>query len=221
MYEHFIVKDIMTYLRLGAGERKREYYLQIINKPHRLISREALESKTDKDFLKLEQQLDHLKKISLYLGIQYICKVMGYERYLEEMSRKQHRNVEVTEEWGKILEWLKEEAKNYNSLEEWLQEQTEYRERIQHSGGGTEMVQLMTVHASKGLEFDTVYIPDCNEKTYPHGSMPDNAECEEERRIFYVAMTRARKSLELLYLTSTKERPRLPSRFLNPLLKNK
>lgn len=78
-------------------------------------------------------------------------------------------------------------------------------------------VQLMTVHAAKGLEFDRVWIPDCNEKIFPHGSLPDTAAVEEERRIFYVAMTRAKKSLELLYLTGTRERPRQPSRFLNPL----
>ncbi len=78
-------------------------------------------------------------------------------------------------------------------------------------------VQLMTVHAAKGLEFDRVWIPDCNEKIYPHGSLPDAATVEEERRIFYVAMTRAKKNLELLYLTGTRERPRQPSRFLNPL----
>lgn len=75
----------------------------------------------------------------------------------------------------------------------------------------------MTVHGAKGLEFDRVWIPDCNEKIFPHGVMPDEHSVEEERRIFYVAMTRAKKSLELLYLTGTKERPRLPSRFLNPL----
>lgn len=78
-------------------------------------------------------------------------------------------------------------------------------------------VQLLTVHGAKGLEFDRVWIPDCNEKVYPHGSLPDAAAVEEERRIFYVAMTRAKKSLGLLYLTGTGERPRQPSRFLNPL----
>lgn len=77
----------------------------------------------------------------------------------------------------------------------------------------------MTVHASKGLEFDHVYLPDCNERIFPHGCLPDEEACEEERRIFYVAMTRAKKSLELFFVTGTKERPRLPSRFLNPLWK--
>ncbi len=84
---------------------------------------------------------------------------------------------------------------------------------------GKKAVQLLTVHGSKGLEFDRVWIPDCNERIFPHGNMPDEGAVEEERRIFYVAMTRAKKSLELLYLTGTKERPRQPSRFLNPLMR--
>lgn len=227
IYEHFIVKDIMTYLRLGAGERKRALYLQILNKPKRGISREKLDSKTDKAFILLEKQLDYLKNTSLYLGMQYICKVMGYEHYLENESKRQPNSAERLEEWKQILEWLKEEAKNYECVEEWIKVQEVYKESMADKNtkdradgkDGIRNVQLMTVHASKGLEFDTVYIPDCNEKVYPHGSMPDKEQCEEERRIFYVAMTRAKKNLELLYLIGTKERPRLPSRFLNPLLK--
>ena len=83
--------------------------------------------------------------------------------------------------------------------------------------GEGEILQLLTVHGSKGLEFDRVWIPDCNEGVFPHGKMPGGDTLEEERRIFYVAMTRAKKNLELLCLTGTEERPRLPSRFLGPL----
>ena len=75
----------------------------------------------------------------------------------------------------------------------------------------------MTVHASKGLEFDTVFIADCNEGSFPHGRMQDTDVIEEERRIFYVGMTRAKSRLELLYQTGTKSRPRMRSRFLNGL----
>ena len=81
-------------------------------------------------------------------------------------------------------------------------------------------IRLMTVHGSKGLEFDTVILPDCNETVFPHGRFQTNSEVEEERRIFYVAMTRAKENLELLYLTGTGERSRPPSRFLKPLLQD-
>ena len=75
----------------------------------------------------------------------------------------------------------------------------------------------MTMHASKGLEFDTVFLPDLNEGILPGRRAVTDADIEEERRLFYVAMTRAKKRLVLLYLTGTKENPRVPSRFLAPL----
>ena len=75
------------------------------------------------------------------------------------------------------------------------------------------------MHASKGLEFDTVYIPDCNEGIIPHRkSMKDEA-VEEERRMLYVAMTRARKRLTLTYGAGTKEEPGFLSRFLTDLVR--
>ena len=73
----------------------------------------------------------------------------------------------------------------------------------------------MTAHASKGLEFERVWIPDVNEGIYPHGRMPDEKTVEEECRMLYVAMTRAKEALTLTCITGTKERPKLPSRFLN------
>ena len=79
----------------------------------------------------------------------------------------------------------------------------------------------MTMHAAKGLEYDRVFLMDVNEGNIPRlkkGEEPTEASMEEERRLLYVAMTRARDSLELLYQKGTEERPRLPSAFLWPLL---
>ena len=78
-------------------------------------------------------------------------------------------------------------------------------------------IHLMTVHASKGLEFHEVYIPDCNEKVYPHGIMPDEETVEEERRLFYVAMTRAKERLELLYLLEEGNNRKQKSRFISEI----
>ena len=123
-----------------------------------------------------------------------------------------------------MLAWIREDAKLYHSLAEWLEAQNRYEEMIlekqQEETKTHPTLYLMTAHASKGLEFDRVWIPDCNEKNFPHGTMQEVEACEEERRIFYVAMTRAKKNLELLALTGTKERPRFLSRFLNPLWKD-
>ena len=91
-------------------------------------------------------------------------------------------------------------------------------EKRKNTKEAKEKIRLMTIHGAKGLEFHTVIVPDCNEKNFPHGNMPDSSCVEEERRLLYVAMTRAKENLEILYLTGDELHPRLPSRFLNPLL---
>lgn len=230
IYEHFIAKDIMAYLKLAAGERGRALFLQVMNRPMRFLDRESMGDSGQVDFVdlkrwyevrhrpegaqiqKMETQLMVLKRMSPGLAVSYVCKAMGYERYL----RERRDAGEHLEEWLDILEYLRADAREYDTAEEW--------ERGQKSGKGKQLqespIHLMTVHASKGLEFDFVRIPDCNEKVYPHKSLPDKEEVEEERRVFYVGMTRAKKHLELLCTTGTKERPRVLSRFLNPLMES-
>lgn len=78
-------------------------------------------------------------------------------------------------------------------------------------------VLLLTMHSSKGLEFGTVFLPDLNEGIFPVRSARDTDAIEEERRLFYVAVTRARDALYLLYVKGTRQNPRRPSRFLEPL----
>lgn len=265
LYEHFIAKDIMAYLKLAAGERSRALFLQIMNRPLRHIDRESVGNSNQVNFAdlerwysirgqsgnmqstdvqtvgtrnadrrtadtqatveirRLETQLTSLKRMSPGLAISYVCKAIGYERYLKERKdAKEH-----LEEWLDILEYLREDAKGYDTVEEWEkgQKSGEVKQSSKQTGNANAQstanespIHLMTVHASKGLEFDSVRMPDCNEKVYPHGNMPDKETVEEERRIFYVGMTRAKKHLELLCTTGTKERPRVLSRFLNPLI---
>lgn len=251
IYEHFAIRDIMAYLRLAAGKKDRALFLQVMNKPSRYISREALGNSEElPDYSEIcdyyrhkelnprgmevihriqkwEKQMEHLKKLSPFLAVQYIRRVIGYDTYLKERAggKKEQR-----QEWEELLNWLGTDAAGYETVSEWMEVQEAYTKAVEQGGskvqgkgaffagdGKSQAISLMTVHAAKGLEFDKVYIPDCNEKIFPHGNMPDGETCEEERRIFYVAMTRAKESLELLYLTGTKERPRLPSRFLNKL----
>lgn len=187
--------------------------------------------KTQKDKVmeelsRFQKQLQSVRGFTLRPAINYILKAMGYEQHLKELSAS---DPEKWQEWQELLDWLKEDAAAYASLKEWKAFQESYAKSLEQGqarpvgrkpleeGSGKPKVHLLTVHGAKGLEFDNVWIPDCNEKVFPHGTMPDEVTVEEERRIFYVAMTRAKKSLELLYLTGTKERPRQPSRFLNPL----
>lgn len=192
--------------------------------PRRLDGIEVLE--------RLETQIKALKSMPPRLAVHYVRHAIQYERYLKEQASASGE--ERLQEWLDILDWLKEDGAGYETVSEWLEAQNKYIADMQGRGAPRNAagaysapfenprnaVQLMTVHASKGLEFDRVWIPDCNEKTFPHGIMPDKEAVEEERRIFYVGMTRAKQSLELLCLTGTGERPRLMSRFLNPIAKD-
>jgi len=246
-YDHFIAKDIMAYLRFAKGEQSRELFLRIMNRPVRYLDREAVGEMNPVDLMKLRvnyaqrgrstdigamqeidalyQQLTALKRLSPGPAITYLCKAVGYEKYLREKAK----SLEQLEEWLELLDFLKQEAKEYCNLDEWMSAQRASQQKFNESIGRKRYkgkmssneaephIHLMTVHVSKGLEFDRVVIPDCNEKIYPHGNMPDKETVEEERRIFYVGMTRAKKRLELLCVTGSKERPKVMSRFWNPI----
>lgn len=249
IYEHFIVKDVMAYLLLASGEWRRGHLLRVLNKPARYVGREAVgDGRSIGEMIEwyrmeagfgtgsragcrravealeeMERRMKFLGTLSPAPAVNYVLKGMHYEVFLQNAARK---DPEKLAEWGELLEWLKEDAGRFSDVREWRRAQEEYTQNIQEKGipprQETEdgAVRLMSIHGSKGLEFDRVLVPDCNEHVFPHGNLPDEETVEEERRIFYVAMTRAKENLELLYLTGDKARPRLPSRFLNPLIQS-
>lgn len=224
----YISRDALAQGKLGDNNtmlhRIKSYYANLNTESYSFLHLDKIRTAVNI----LEKQLMYLKKVPPYLGVQYIRKVIGYEKYVKEQYRGKRNGEQRFAEAMEMLEWLAEDAKGYASVEEWINAQERYNQSVAENGNIHEKntdenksnIQLMTVHASKGLEFDRVWIPDCNEKIFPHGTMLDKKTCEEERRIFYVGMTRAKKDLELLCTTGTKERPRLISRFLNPLWKH-
>ncbi len=238
IYDHFVAKDIRNYMLFACGDNSRSIFLTIMNKPYRMISREALEEETvsfddirayyrnylPKEELagalfllgELEDGLRRVKELAPYLGLQYLRRKMGYDAYLRKKAGSDRK---LLDEWMEVLEFLSTEAEGFNHYDRWMEYQEAFRaemgeKAIQKEGEG---IQLMTVHASKGLEFDRVWIPDLNEGVFPHGLMQSKELLEEERRILYVGMTRAKESLGLTFVTGTKEHPRLVSRFLDPL----
>ncbi|MGN1147596.1 MAG: ATP-dependent helicase [Lachnospiraceae bacterium] len=233
-YAHFAVQDVLAYMELATGKKKRQLFLQVMNKPDRHIVRENLweeeiclektasmsstggRREEAESIRLLDRQLKQVCELSPYLAINFVRKVMGYDRWLREKAGK---NADLYEEWKELLDEIQKEAKAFASLQEWIvfvkQETKNMDTRDCEKRTG---VQLMTLHASKGLEFAYVCIPNANEGRIPYGKLLSKEAEEEERRLFYVGMTRAKKALDILYLTGTKEHPRLPSRFLNPLL---
>lgn len=244
IYHDERVQDMMAYLRLGGGERKPELISRVINKPSRYVSREAMripmgKIPMDKDSVfspdllshltqyyrersagtaenieRMDRHLKQMKKMSPYLALQYVRRVIGYDGWILE---RYGNSPEEREESLEILDWLSEEAGGYKSLQDWLEDQKRYCDRIGQKPEKPCGIKLMTVHAAKGLEFEYVILPDCNERIYPYGNLLDADMTEEERRVFYVGMTRAKNRLDLLYLRGDKEHPMQMSRFLAPV----
>ena len=240
VYEHFVVKDIMDYLRAAAGCRERSLFLRILNKPRTRMGREALLDETIdldqviafygregvrnypamNDGIRFQKGLENLKKLKLSLGIDFILHYFGYEHYLRNRACG---DMQLYEEWLGILQWLKEDSKSFGDLLQWEKFQQEYTTKAgNHAAGEMQKdgVNVMTLHGCKGLEFQKVYIMYVNEGNIPsvkRGEKLSAEVLEEERRLFYVGLTRAKEALDIRYVRQTQESPRPPSRFLKEL----
>lgn len=237
IFEHPIMKDLEAYLRISNGDIGRNLLLQIINHPKRGIGRYFFTKENmslselknacmeiPEKYLavsRLEKDCQKIAKMRPFLAINYIRKGMGYDNYLKEAT---DGNSEKFHKFTDIINFIEEHAKGYFTSKEWLaaidKHINEFRKEYKQSGNSTldsKGVNLITMHGSKGLEFPMVIIPDVNEGVIPKRNI-SNTETEEERRIFYVAMTRAKSNLELYYVNGREERKRLPSRFIKPLL---
>ena len=220
MFDEGWYLDVEAYIRLGLGSLEREYILRVANKPNRFIKREQLVNITRLP-QPLEVAVKHIRTMRPYLAIKYIWSGIGYGRWLERELGMD------TEQWDVICEQLEEitqEMKRFSSLEAWLEhvEEDRLRQKAMQKPKSKEQVEgvhLLTMHASKGLEFDTVYLLDVNKGKVPKGAKLSAEELEEERRLFYVAMTRARKHLNIYYVRGTQDHVLQPSMFLEPILK--
>ena len=124
-----------------------------------------------------------------------------------------------------MLDEVAESAKQYSSFDEWFDGIEEYRSALlEHSRKdrveNREGVAVTTMHSAKALEYDVVLIPDANEGLSPYKKAVLPEEIEEERRMFYVAMTRARHHLHIYEVKEYYNKELEPSRFLDEILEN-
>ncbi len=235
LYEHFIAQDLTTYLKMALGDRSRKSFLAIINRPNRYIGRDSVEGTTisfeslrkfycDKDWMldridQLEVDFRILKNMAPYGAIQYIRKHIGYDEFLKEYAAFRKINMEDLKE---VLREIEERAKAFRTIEEWFTHIEEYSEELkrqsQQKETDPEAITFMTIHGSKGLEFDLVFIIGANETITPYKKAETKEEVEEERRMFYVAMTRARKKLIISYTKERNGKSMAQSRFVGELL---
>ena len=238
-YRHFIVKDMMAYLQLAAGKRERSLFLTICNRPLRYLARNSMENRQvnfedlrkfycDKDWmLDIIDQFDvdvrMMKNMAPYAAIQYIRKKIGYDDFLKEYAEKHQIS------WKQLMDVmaeLEERSKNFKSYDEWEIHIAKYTQELEEQqakarkikGERENKVQLMTIHSAKGLEFEDVFVIHANEGEIPHQKAEKKDEIEEERRLFYVALTRAKNNLCISYITQKNGNSIKPSRFVEELL---
>ncbi len=233
VYQHFIAKDFCTYLRMAAGGRSRRDFLQIMNRPKRYLGRDCVSTGEKVDFEELrkfyfdkgwmvdrvdqlEWDLKMMGDMAPYAAIQYLRKRIGYDDFLREYAKGRQ-----TDALFDVVTELEEAAKPFSTATEWFSHIEEYTEVLKQKGQRQEQaggVQLLTLHAAKGLEFDTVFIIQANEGRLPYQKALREDGEEEERRLFYVGMTRAKEVLKISYVKLKNGKEISPSRFVEELL---
>ena len=235
LYEHFIAKNFIGYMKMAVGDRSRKLFLEIMNRPNRYIGRDSVDSGevsfedlkkfyADKEWMQdridqLDVDLRIIKRCKPYAAIQYIRKHIGYDDFLKEYAIK--RRIKL-EELMDIVHEIEEREKEFKTIEDWFSHIEEYGENLrrqaEHRAPSQNAVQLLTMHGAKGLEFHTVFVIGANEDICPYKKAETAEEIEEERRLFYVAMTRAKKRLVISYSKERNGKKMKQSRFVGELL---
>ena len=242
LYSHWIAKDIFAYLTLGAGGRKRSDFYRIMNRPNRYFSRDAFETSEvsldmvksfyqDKDWMEervcdLESDLHTIGRLKPSAAINYIRKAVGYDEYLKNYA--EFRRL-IPEELFEVADRLAEGASGFETYADWMEHVQKYEETLRQQkieelrkrekgrmdeAEQADAVTLSTMHSAKGLEYRVVFVIDANEGIVPHHKAALAADIEEERRLFYVAMTRARERLHLCAVRERYHKKQEISRFV-------
>lgn len=232
IYEHWIAKDILSYIRIALGSRDRTEFLRIINKPMRYVTRSYITQPVDIGKIKeiysgndvMLERLDKLfsdinliKNMSPFAAVNYIRKGIGYDDYVTDYIYEHKAD---REELYNVFDEILHRALNYRSLPEWMEGMSKERKnseekKLVYENKG---VHFLTMHCSKGLEYKAVFVVDVCEGVIPYNKAVLNEQIEEERRLFYVAMTRAKEKLYLLYPKQRYNKDTTRSRFIEEIL---
>ena len=215
-YNRREIKDLMSYLKLIYNTYDDNSLLRIINVPKRkigkvtianLIDKANLENKSLYEVIKSGKELEFKKLIEHFRNIKdeltltqlvdLVLEESGLRKEISDSNElEKELRLENLEEFKSITSQFEE---NYGiiSLEEFLAEVSLVSDVSEYRNNDN-AVTLMTVHLAKGLEFNNVFVVGLEEGLFPHFNAIDNNDIEEERRLCYVAITRAKKRLFLV-----------------------
>ena len=241
IYDHWIAEDLFAYLRVARrlGLRQKVGYdpdaTRVINKPFRFISKAFLQGlkKSDQDLFRVYNYSDSLhmatkanieelhsellaaSKRETSDAIKYIRRIINYNQHITDTC--EYRKLRPTGLF-EIADELQEAAKEFPDPLEFIAHAKDAAELAKAAEQTGPCCTLTTLHSAKGLEFERVFIAGAIEDLIPSARSKTAAEIEEERRLFYVGLTRAKRELYISTIKSKYDRPALPSRFLEGLL---
>ena len=233
-FKSFVYSDILSILKCTEDKVRREDFLRALYHPDRNIGRMGLSSDIiDKrkwlsymkktvlaqEAEKFIRELDFLRQLSPYSAINYIMRRMEYERFIRDYS---YRNGTDAALYLDHASSLIEAARKYHRISDFCDAMTEKKEQILNSTAekkNTGEIGFYTFHGSKGLEFDHVIIIGACDGITPSDKADTAEKIEEERRMFYVAMTRARKHLLISVCAKYGNRSYYPSPFIREALR--
>ena len=234
LYDHWIARDLAAYLFLAENRDSDASLLRIVNKPKRYISKDLLAEaeqmpygllrslhvcpslqKWQAEHLEsLEEDLRQIQKRKPYEALRYVRKVVGYDEYLSDYAAYRKASLSNMIE---IADEITETAKGTESGTEFVRKMEELSHHMKEQSqqkGNTHGVTLTTFHGAKGLEFGAVFLPSLAEGIIPYEKGRKGSALEEERRLFYVGLTRTKDRLFLSFTENRYEKPLKPSRFL-------
>jgi DNA helicase-2/ATP-dependent DNA helicase PcrA len=230
LYEHFIARDMLAYLKLAAGRGTRGDLIRIMNRPLRYLSRDAVQGRSiriqdmlefykDRPWMQQRvrafmEELNVLRRLPTAGALVYLRKKIGYEEWLRGYAGEHHTSYDALQE---VMEEIEASALKYPDKLAWIRFTERFGEELRTAEQKRSIqqgVRLMTFHASKGLEFDTVHLIDAVEGITPFAKAKTKEELEEERREFYVAVTRARREIHIYVTKQRYSKKCSPSRFL-------
>ncbi|MCR5715520.1 MAG: ATP-dependent helicase [Lachnospiraceae bacterium] len=218
-YLHKDATLIEAVLRFAAGDHRRAWFLKFSTRIFGIVDREKIPPLVDLAGLRKSHPSANVRRTLNVLeeDLMMITKLPSFAA-INYMDRGMH----LFPEKGEAFLLLSEMAKRHPDPMEYVALMDQLRDiqvKALPQQQRSVKITLLTMHASKGLEFDTVILPFVNEKTMPHHRAITSRQIEEERRLFYVAMTRAKEALFISYHIPGQSGGDCPSRFLTPLRK--